>query len=179
MVRREGERVRRHALKARPARIRPDETHQLGPAADENEPVVVSVFRKETPQFQIPDQSAAPMGIEEMDLILQKIAVFQRKSQEEFRQFKAEVRMIVQSNDRTIQAILDQTATDRLKRDEERIEHERRMQLLEANNQILASTQQGVAALLGSIDEDRPTVLRKLNSIEQKTDSILDRLSPN
>jgi hypothetical protein len=112
------------------------------------------------------------MTFEEMDLILQKIAVSQRDFQEE-------VRMIVQSNDRTIQAILDQTATDRLKRDEERIEHERRIQLLEANNQILASTQQGVAALLGSIDEDRPTVLRKLNSIEQKTDSILDRLSPN
>jgi vacuolar-type H+-ATPase subunit E/Vma4 len=119
------------------------------------------------------------MTFEEMDLILQKIVVSQRESQEEFRQFKEEVRMIVQSNDRTIQAILDQTATDRLKRDEERIEHELRIQLLEANNQILANTQQGVAALLGSIDEDRPTVLRKLNSIEQKTDSILDRLSPN
>jgi hypothetical protein len=112
------------------------------------------------------------MTFEEMDLILQKIAVSQRDFQEE-------VRMIVQSNDRTIQAILDQAATDRLKRDEERIEHERRMQLLEANNQILANTQQGVAALLGSIDEDRPTVLRKLNAIEQKTDSILDRLPPN
>jgi hypothetical protein len=112
------------------------------------------------------------MTFEEMDLILQKIAVSQRDFQEE-------VRMIVRSNDRTIQAILDQTATDRLKRDEERIEHERRMQLLEANNQILVNTQQGVVALLGSIDEDRPTVLRKLNSIEQKTDSILDRLSPN
>jgi hypothetical protein len=112
------------------------------------------------------------MTFEEMDLILQKIAVSQRDFQEE-------VRMIVQSNDRTIQAILDQTATDRLKRDEERIEHERRMKLLEANNQVLANTQQGIAALLGSIDEDRPTVLRKLNVIEQKTDSILDRLSSN
>jgi hypothetical protein len=95
------------------------------------------------------------MTFEEMDLILQKIAVSQRESQEEFRQFKEEVRMIVQSNDRTIPAILDQTATDRLKRDEERIEHERRMQLLEANNQILVSTQQGVAALLGSITSGR------------------------
>jgi hypothetical protein len=112
------------------------------------------------------------MTFEEMDLILQKLAVSQRDFQEE-------VRMIVQSNDRTIQAILDQTATDRLKRDEERIEHERRIQLLEANNQILVNTQQGIAALLGSIDEDRPTVLRKLNAIEQKTNSILDRLSPN
>jgi uncharacterized membrane protein YccC len=112
------------------------------------------------------------MTFEEMDLILQKMVISQREFQEE-------VRTIVRSNDRTIQAILDQTATDRLKRDEERAEHERRIQLLEANNQILASTQQGVVALLGSIDEDRPTILRKLNTIEQNIDSIVDRLSPN
>jgi uncharacterized membrane protein YccC len=112
------------------------------------------------------------MTFEEMDLILQKMVVSQREFQEE-------VRTIVRSNDRTIQAILDQAATDRLKRDEERIEHESRIQLLEANNQILANTQQGVAALLGSIDEDRPTILRKLNEIDRKTDSILDRQSPN
>lgn len=109
------------------------------------------------------------MTFEEMDLILQKMVVAQREFQEE-------VRTIVRSNDRTIQAMLDQTATERLRRDEERVEHQSRIQLLEANNQILASTQQGVAALLGSIDEDRPTILRKLNTIEQKTDSILDRL---
>jgi uncharacterized membrane protein YccC len=112
------------------------------------------------------------MTFEEMDLILQKIVVSQREFQEE-------VRTIFRSNDRTIQAILDQTVTDRLKRDEERSEHERRIQPIEANNQILANTQQGVAALLGSIEEDRPTILRKLNTIAQKTDPILDRLSPN
>ena len=110
------------------------------------------------------------MTFEEMDLILQKMVVSQREFQEE-------VRTIVRSNDRTIQAMLDQTATERLRRDEERVEHQSRIQLLEANNQILDRTQQGVAALLGSIDEDRPTILRKLNTIEQKTDSILDRLS--
>jgi len=110
------------------------------------------------------------MTFEEMDLILQKMVVSQREFQEE-------VRTIVRSNDRTIQAMLDQTATERLRRDEERVEHQSRIQLLEANNQILDRTQQGVAALLGSIVEDRPTILRKLNTIEQKTDSILDRLS--
>ncbi len=73
----------------------------------------------------------------------------------------------------------DQIASDRLKRDEERIEHQRRIELLEANNQILANTQQGIVALLSSIDEDRPTILRKLNTIEQKTDSILSRLPSN
>ena len=72
--------------------------------------------------------------------------------------------------------MLDRTATDRLKRDEQRAEHQSRIQLLEINNQILANTQQGVAALLGSIDEDRPTILWKLNPIEQQTNFILDRL---
>jgi hypothetical protein len=51
------------------------------------------------------------MTFEEMDLILQKIVISKRGFQEE-------VRTIVRSNDRTIQAMLDQTATDRLKRDE-------------------------------------------------------------
>lgn len=75
--------------------------------------------------------------------------------------------------------MLDQAASDRLKRDEERAEHDRRIELLEANNAILAHTQQGVVALLESIDEDRPTILRKLNQIEQQNDSILNRLSPS
>jgi seryl-tRNA synthetase len=37
----------------------------------------------------------------------------------------------------------------------------------------LTDTQEGIARLLGSLDEDRPTILRKLNSIEGKVDSLL------
>jgi hypothetical protein len=37
----------------------------------------------------------------------------------------------------------------------------------------LADTQEGVVRLLGSLDEDRPTILRKLNTIEVKVDSLL------
>jgi hypothetical protein len=37
----------------------------------------------------------------------------------------------------------------------------------------LANTQEGVIRLLGSLDEDRPTILRKLNTIEGKVDSLL------
>jgi DNA repair exonuclease SbcCD ATPase subunit len=37
----------------------------------------------------------------------------------------------------------------------------------------LADTQEGIARLLGSLDEDRPTILRKLNTIEGKVDSLL------
>jgi seryl-tRNA synthetase len=39
----------------------------------------------------------------------------------------------------------------------------------------LADTQEGVARLLVSLDEDRPTILRKLNTIEGKVDSLLQR----
>jgi enoyl reductase-like protein len=108
------------------------------------------------------------MTFDEMQLLLQSIAVSQR-----------ETISIVESNSRAIQAMLDQAATDRLRRDEERLEHQRRIESLEANNQILARTQEGITALLSLMDEDRPTILRKLNTIEQKTDSILSRLPSN
>jgi chromosome segregation ATPase len=39
----------------------------------------------------------------------------------------------------------------------------------------LADTQEGIARLLGSLDEDRPTILRKLNTIEGKVDNLLQR----
>jgi seryl-tRNA synthetase len=37
----------------------------------------------------------------------------------------------------------------------------------------LTDTQEGIARLLSSLDEDRPTILRKLNTIEGKVDSLL------
>jgi uncharacterized protein YpbB len=94
------------------------------------------------------------MTFEEMQLLLQSIAVSQRETQ-----------VIVESNSRAIQAMLDQAATDRLN-------HEARMEKLE-------SLSEGLINMLSSIDEDRPTILRKLNTIEQKTDSILSRLPSN
>lgn len=39
----------------------------------------------------------------------------------------------------------------------------------------LADTQEGVVRLLSSLNEDRPTILRKLNTIEGKVDSLLQR----
>jgi hypothetical protein len=43
----------------------------------------------------------------------------------------------------------------------------------------LESLSEGLINMLSSIDEDRPTILRKLNALEQKTDSILSRLPAN
>lgn len=106
------------------------------------------------------------MTFEEIQLILQTVVLSQRETQ-----------AIVESNSRAVQAMLEQAATDRLKREEEKTEYESRIRLLENNNAILASTQQGVAALLESLDEDRPTILRKLTTIENKTDAIIERLN--
>jgi 16S rRNA U516 pseudouridylate synthase RsuA-like enzyme len=106
------------------------------------------------------------MTFEEMQLLMQSVVISQRETQS-----------IVESNSRAVQAMLDAAATDRLRRDEEKAEYENRIRLLETNNEILVNTQRGVVALLESLDEDRPTILSKLNKIEQKTDSILSRLS--
>jgi ribosomal protein L17 len=38
----------------------------------------------------------------------------------------------------------------------------------------LASTQEGITRLLVSLDDDRPTILRKLNTIESKVDQTLE-----
>jgi hypothetical protein len=94
------------------------------------------------------------MTFEEMQVLMQSILTAQRATQ-----------AIVDSNSRAIQAMLDQAATDRLN-------HEARMEKLE-------NLSEGLVNMLSSIDEDRPTILRKLNTIEQKTNAILDRLPPN
>jgi methionine synthase I (cobalamin-dependent) len=115
------------------------------------------------------------MTFEEMQLLLQSIVVSQRETDAILRETATtvqetaaalqETKKVVDSNSRAIQAMLDQSATDRLN-------HEARMEKLERLSE-------GLVNMLSSIDEDRPTILRKLNMIEQKTNSILDRLPPN
>jgi hypothetical protein len=78
------------------------------------------------------------------------------------------IEAIVESNSRAIQAMMEQRATDRL-------EHEERMRFLEENQRQLIQTQRGIANLVSSLDEDRPTVLRKLTAIENKVDSLIER----
>jgi hypothetical protein len=101
------------------------------------------------------------MTFEEMQLILQSVVVSQRETQA----IVESNSRLIESNSRAVQAMLDQAATDRLN-------HEARMEKLE-------SLSEGLINMLSSIDEDRPTILRKLNTIEQKTDSILSRLPSN
>jgi hypothetical protein len=54
-------------------------------------------------------------------------------------------------------------------------DHEERIRLLEETQRDLAQTSAGLARLLTALDEDRPTILRRLMTIENKVDRILER----
>jgi hypothetical protein len=80
-----------------------------------------------------------------------------------------ELSRLVESNARTAQAMLDTMADARLEREELR---EGMIRLQEAMVR-LTNIQQGVSNLLAALDEDRPTILRKLTAIENKLDQVL------
>jgi hypothetical protein len=85
-----------------------------------------------------------------------------------------ELRQLVESNARTAQAILEAMAEARLEREEARDQFYAGMQRVDDAIQRLTTLQEGVINLLVSLDEDRPTILRKLNSIENKVDRLLE-----
>jgi hypothetical protein len=132
------------------------------------------------------------MSFEEMQFILQGILLSQQQFQSEIAETKAaadratqvaeRATQVADSNGRAIQAMLDQAVTDRLV-------HEERMQRMESLNEEnnrrheermvrLESISMGLVNLATSIDEDRHTILRLLNSNNNKLDAILDRLPP-
>jgi Tfp pilus assembly protein PilO len=89
-----------------------------------------------------------------------------------------ELKQLIESNARATQAMLDNMAEARLERQELR---EGMVQLqnsaVELQNAVvqLINVQSGIANLLTSLDEDRPTVLRKLTAIENKLDRLLEQ----
>ncbi len=82
---------------------------------------------------------------------------------------------IAESNGRAIQAMLDNAATDRLRDEERTQQHEERVRLHEEEMKQL---KRGLLNLAVSIDADRPTILRLLNSNNNKLDLLLIRLPP-
>jgi predicted nucleic acid-binding Zn-ribbon protein len=85
-----------------------------------------------------------------------------------------ELKQLVESNARAIQAMLDSRA-------EERLEFQSGMDRMQAGmDQLrdvvvrLTTMQEGLTQMLVAMDEERPTILRKLNSIENKLDRALD-----
>jgi hypothetical protein len=114
------------------------------------------------------------MSFEEMQSVLQGILLSQQQlqlSQQQFQIEMVELKALANSNSRAIQAMLDNAATDRLEQKERTQQHEERMQRLE-------NLSVGLVNLSTSIDEDRPTILRLLNSNNSKLDLLLDRLPP-
>lgn len=77
---------------------------------------------------------------------------------------------IVESNSRAIQAMLDAQASDRL----QRAELQTVVTGINETIQRLTTINEGVVNLLSSLDSDRPTILRKLDSIENKVDRLLE-----
>jgi hypothetical protein len=120
------------------------------------------------------------MTFDEMQLILQQILISQREMQATQRETQIkldEAAAVAQSNGKAIQAMLDRSETDRLRQEEEKAEHLARMTKYDEEIAELRFISRGLVNMFGSIDEDRPTILRKLNAIEDKTDAIINRLS--
>jgi hypothetical protein len=91
-----------------------------------------------------------------------------------------ELQQIVESNARAIQAMLDAQATERLKHEEFVERMDNTIVRLEASAvrqdaliERLTTVNEGVVRLVSFLDDDRPTILRKLNSIEDKVDQLL------
>ncbi len=78
------------------------------------------------------------------------------------------IEAIVESNSRAIQAMMEQRATDRL-------EHEARMNRLEDLVTRLTRIEEAQNRMLAGIDENQPTILKKLTAIENKVDSLIER----
>ena len=106
------------------------------------------------------------MTFDEMQLIMQSVVISQREMQTAL----SETQLLVKSIARGIQAMQDKALTDELKRDEEKAEHQARMEKLERISE-------GLVNMLDSIDSDRPTILRRLSTIEGKADAIIERLN--
>jgi C4-dicarboxylate-specific signal transduction histidine kinase len=81
-----------------------------------------------------------------------------------------ELQQIVESNARSIQALADRNA-EISHQIEDLLESQR---LATAEREQLRQATIGIANLLSSLDSDRPTILRKLSTIEKKIDRILE-----
>ena len=103
--------------------------------------------------------------------LIDQQATFQVRHEETI----AELRANINSNSRSIQAMMEQETTNRLRHEEAMAKQDERLSRLEEVSSRLIEVQRGMARMLGNHDEDRPTILRRLMSIENKVDQILDR----
>lgn len=80
----------------------------------------------------------------------------------------AQTAQLTRSNAVAIQALTDDLVTFKLTVEED-IENARQ------EREELRQATLGIANLLASLDEDRPTILKKLNNIENKVDRLLQK----
>lgn len=85
------------------------------------------------------------------------------------------IELLIEGNARAIQALTNDLVEFRLivAEDHEQARQEREQARQEREELRQATI--GIANLLSSLDEDRPTILRKLNTIENKVDRLLER----
>ena len=84
--------------------------------------------------------------------------------------------------ERTVQAMLEQRATDKLEHEERMRVAEERMRIAEERiNRLeevtirLTRIEEAQNRMLASIDENQPTILRRLMAIENKVDTLIER----
>ena len=82
---------------------------------------------------------------------------------------------IIQSNSRAIQGILEARATERLEHEEKMARLEGTIIRLDDNIARLTRIEEAQNRMLASMDEDRPTILRRLMAIENKVDNLIER----
>ncbi|WP_375472462.1 hypothetical protein [uncultured Nostoc sp.] len=82
-----------------------------------------------------------------------------------------ELKHLLESNAKTVQAMLDEMADARQERQELR---EGMLQIQNAVTQ-LTNIQERITNLLISLDGDRPTILKKLSALETKLDRLLQQ----
>lgn len=87
----------------------------------------------------------------------------------------SELQQIVESTARSLQALSDDVAEMRLGIDAiARNAAEERAELREATLRV-ANLAEGIANLVVSLDDDRPTILGRLSRIEDKVNRLLER----
>jgi phage gp36-like protein len=86
-----------------------------------------------------------------------------------------QVRQLTESNAKAIQALSDDIAEYKLTTEAKMEQNEARMRQVEEAMLRLDRVAEGLINITVSIDDDRPTMLRKLNSIENKVDRILQQ----
>ena len=107
-------------------------------------------------------------SIDRMEALLEQFIAASTADRQESNERLTRIEQLVESNSRSIQASSDELVEFRLTIAEEREQTaEERQELREAILR-LTTLNEGVINLLGSLDSDRPTILRKLSTIENE-----------